>query len=48
LKKNEEDGIIFRTKSKIVKNKKRQNVFFLTDNGVVIANEIKKIIRESN
>jgi hypothetical protein len=48
LKKNEEEGIIFRTKSKIVKNKKKQNVFFLTENGVGIAKEIRKIILESN
>ena len=43
LKKNEDIGYIFRTKSKIVRSRKKQNVFFLTENGLKLAKEIQKM-----
>ena len=48
LKENESNGFIYRTKSKFVLNRKRQNVFFLTENGLRIALEMKKIISDIN
>jgi DNA-binding MarR family transcriptional regulator len=46
LKKNEEIGYIFRTKLKIVKCRRKQNVFFLTENGLIIATEIHKMAKD--
>lgn len=48
LKKNEEEGYIYRTKSKIINGKMKQNVFFLTDEGLKRAMEISKMVANSH
>jgi DNA-binding MarR family transcriptional regulator len=42
LKRNEEKGYIFRSLSKVENKKRKQNAFFLTDEGVRIALELKE------
>lgn len=44
LKKNEENGYIYRTKLKIINGTRNRYVFFLTDTGLELAREIKNII----
>jgi DNA-binding MarR family transcriptional regulator len=44
LSENEKKGYIFRTKSKIIENRRKQNVFFLTDEGLKKAMAINKML----
>ena len=44
LKKNEKKGYIYRTLLKVANKKRKQNAFFLTEEGIKIANELSKII----
>jgi DNA-binding MarR family transcriptional regulator len=48
LKKNEDDGYIYRTKSKLIKSKRKQNTFFLTNEGMKLAIEINNMISKSD
>ena len=42
IKRNEEKGHIFRTLSKVENKKRKQNAFFLTDEGLSLAEELQK------
>jgi DNA-binding MarR family transcriptional regulator len=43
LKKNEKRGYIYRTLSKVESKKRKQNAFFLTEEGIKIALELTKL-----
>ena len=45
LKKNEKKGYIYRSLKKIKNKKRKQNAFFLTNDGVKVAMELKKELR---
>lgn len=45
LKKNEKKGYIYRALKKIENKKRKQNAFFLTNDGVKVAVELKKRIK---
>jgi len=43
LKRNEEKGYIFRILSKVENKKRKQNAFFLTEDGIKIARELTEL-----
>ena len=48
LKKNEEEGYIHRSLLKIENKKRRQNAYFLTDEGIKFAMDLSKISSSKN